>query len=84
MMSVITGKTLAVSSSPPLPPGRIGENVSADVMSQLDSAAEVGRGPPHEWEHIPGRGEEWAVLALAGSGSLFPSSTPCLFPNISL
>lgn len=65
------------------PPGRIGENVSVDVMSQLDSW-EVERGPPHGWEYILRRGEEWAALALACSSSLFSSSTPCLFPTISL
>lgn len=72
MMSVITGKTRSVLP----PPRRIGENVSADMMSQLDPAAEVGHGPLHEGEHILGRGEEWTVLALAGSNSLFSSSTP--------
>lgn len=48
------------------------------------SAAEVKGSPPHELEHIVGRAEEWAVPVIDGSGSLFSSSTPCLFRYISL
>lgn len=61
------------------PPGRITEEVSVDVMTQLDPAAEVEGGLPPSREHILGEvksGKWWRQLAPA---ALFSFSAPCLF-----
>lgn len=76
MTSMITGR-----HSPPAWEDR------RECQCRRDESAGFLRGgtrPPARWEHSLGRGEEWAALALAGSSSLFSSSTPCLFPTISL